>query len=134
MLVREGKGFKQRVVLQVEEWEGVLSYLDMYLEVYPMPDESPLFQGYRSRHHNHLNGRKLTTRACQYIISNAPTPKPMSPHDMRHSYSSIMRYEFGYSEEFIQGQLGHDDITTTRHYIGVPEDKRLEEIERRLKR
>lgn len=124
--VWRGKGNKQRLVLYVDELEPFFAYVDAYLDTYGLSEDAPLFQGYRSRHDERLNGRRLSVRSMQQMVENAPAPRPITAHSLRHSYARILRVECGYSVKFVQEQLGHDNERTTEHYIGAHDPRALE--------
>lgn len=124
--VWRGKGNKQRLVLYVDEMEPFFAYVDTYLDTYGLSEDAPLFQGYRSRHNERLNGRRLSVRSMQQMVENAPAPRPITAHSLRHSYARILRVECGYSVKFVQEQLGHDNERTTEHYIGAHDPRALE--------
>lgn len=122
LMIRHGKGDKQRLVVYGDLW-------DRYMSPYVMPwldivggYEEPFFQGFWSGNKK-LRGRPLNVATVNAIIASSYievdgksfTP---SPHDLRRTYARDLFQTYSMKIEAIQEQMGHVSIATTRHYIG----------------
>ena len=127
VLVREGKGRKDRVV---PIGERALAWVERYLEearphlVVP-PDSSDggvLFLG--------KDGKSLTPNHLSYLVGEyvrgAELGKSGSCHLFRHTMATLM-LEGGADIRFIQQMLGHEKLTTTQVYTRVSIGK-LQEV------
>jgi site-specific recombinase XerD len=124
LLVREGKGGKQRMVPYGENvW--CLQVVGAWLKLADIP-HGPVFRGfYKPRKDGTYTIRDyaLSTRAVEDIVKRYPVPiqgelRTIEPHDLRRTYA---RREFaaGTKLEVIRQNLGHEDIKTTQRYIGT---------------
>jgi len=107
--VRQGKGRKDRDVMLGRE---LLERLREYWRVVRPKGEwlfpSSTVQG------KHLNQRTVR-EALRKAALAARIKKPVTPHLLRHSFSTHM-LEMGYDVVVIQALLGHSSIRTTRRY------------------
>lgn len=131
LLVRKGKGSKQRLVPYGElAWclEFVYRWLDM-----AGITEGAVFRGL---YNPAANGRQkvrqaaMSENAVQGVLSGDPArrlppcgftsagePINPAPHDLRRTYAKL-QYGAGMEPIAIQQNLGHDDLKTTLKYIG----------------
>lgn len=130
LVVRQGKGQVQRVVLYLDEVESLMGYVDEYRDYYGL-HTGYLFRPLRSRHSDRLSSSRMSKRQLQRVVETAPTPRPIRVHGLRRSYARMLAVEFGYPEEFIQQQLGHQSRRTTELYIGSRDDIRLKVLAQR---
>lgn len=126
LLVREGKGNKQRLVIYgalmeryikpyVHPWVDKLNEIDLF--------NQPLFQGF------YKGAKKLSGRAMNPATVNKLLMEQrfdiegreihIKPHDLRRTYARMLFEEYGMSVTGIQQQMGHADQDTTLGYIGI---------------
>jgi len=110
MLVKGGKGRKDRVVMLSDTLKGLLErYFDEYQPEYW------LFEGLKS-------GTAYSPRSVQNIVrqaaKNAGVRKKVTPHTLRHCFATHLM-DGGLDSRFIQELLGHKDIKTTLIYTHV---------------
>ncbi|PIQ78675.1 integrase [Candidatus Peregrinibacteria bacterium CG11_big_fil_rev_8_21_14_0_20_41_10] len=107
ILVREGKGKKDRLVLLPQ---NLIAYIQQHTH-----KGSYLFMGATWEEH-------LCARSAQYIFKNAAKRAGIrddaSFHSLRHSFATHM-LEDGVDIRFIQDLMGHRDIRTTQIYTSV---------------
>jgi integrase/recombinase XerD len=116
VLVREGKGRKDRVV---PIGERALAWIAKYLlEVRPLlvlpPDRGTLFLTRRGRR---LRPNRLTELLHRYVQASG-VGKPGSCHLFRHTMATLM-LEGGADIRHIQAMLGHAELSTTARYTRV---------------
>lgn len=68
-------------------------------------------------------GEKYFNRRFTELRDEAGLSGILTPHSLRHSYVTHL-VEFGYSEQFIQIQVGHVYASTTAIYTSVSDDYR----------
>lgn len=122
VLVREGKGNKQRFVPYGAE-KGVLTLVSLWLARAGIV-EGDVFRGVTNTGYIKTNGIDPNTfnrRLARYPLDSLE----LNPHDLRRTYAKT-RYQQGMDIVSISKNLGHADIKTTMNYIGETD------IERRL--
>ncbi|MBO0933765.1 tyrosine-type recombinase/integrase [Fibrella aquatilis] len=114
IIVRGGKGQKDRVVMLTDKLEAVL---DAYVVVHT--PQTYLFE-------NVETGEPLATRTIQLVYSDvtryAKLTKRGGIHSLRHSFATHL-LESGMDIRNIQQLLGHESILTTMRYTHVTADK-----------
>jgi len=117
LLVQDGKGGKSRKVPYGGN-EEVLRLVDSYVG----SRTGYVFPGAADGHVATKTVRRMLRRWPAYVNGE---PVIIKPHDTRRSYAR-MQYMAGMDIEGIQENLGHEDIGTTRLYIGAVDlSKRL---------
>lgn len=124
IILIEGKGRKERIVPMNEYTKGALI---QYLNVRPnlvkkKYQEDKLFLN------NH--GKCISRQGFNYILSNILKEKNINsnitPHSLRHTFATDLLNN-GADLRSIQELLGHTDITTTRIYTHVANNKLKED-------
>lgn len=125
ILVRTGKGNKQRMVLY---GEYAAEILDLYLK----EGYQELRKGEEKALILNNQGRRITTRGVRYLLSNlikkTSLHKNISPHMIRHSFATHLLNE-GCDIMSVQELLGHASISSTQIYTHVTTDH-LKEVYR----
>lgn len=112
MLVRQGKGHKDRLVMLPESFKPVLSkFSDLNA------NRGYLFPSEGRRSGRHLSPR-TAQRAMQTAVALAGIRKPATCHSLRHSFATHM-LEHGTDVRYIQKLLGHARLETTTIYAKV---------------
>ena len=110
-----GKGNKERII---PLGEYSMYYLNLYMEKRPLLEKNNLFLN------NH--GKGITRQGFFKILKNLLEEKHLnveaSPHTLRHSFATHL-LEGGADLKSIQEMLGHSDISTTRMYTHVTNQK-----------
>lgn len=122
LVVRAGKGLKQRVVPLNQPARQALN---SWLEVRPAAATRALFIGQR--------GEAAAPAAVQRAVARlarAARLDSVTPHMLRHTFAKTLLDE-GVSLEKVAALLGHSSLNTTRIYT-VPGEADLEEAVRRL--
>lgn len=113
MIVREGKGNKDRITLLSEKIISTLSEMIVGKEKGDYVFES-------------VRGGKLTSRTAQVIferaLRRAKINKNATFHSLRHSFATHL-LENGIDVRYIQELLGHANISTTQIYTKVSKTK-----------
>lgn len=110
ILVRSGKGDKDRVVMISRECRDVLQD---YITHYKKAFDDYLFRNVANQ--NRIN-RERVTKLLKKIAMEINIKKRVFPHLMRHSLATNLLHN-GCDIYHIQQQLGHADIRTTMIYI-----------------
>lgn len=88
----------------------------------PDGDTGPLFRPIRRG--GHLQAGKMTSQAVWDVVdAHTPVGMNVSPHDLRRTYAKLSRAG-GATLEQIQLTLGHENLDTTRRYLGTDLDLR----------
>ncbi len=114
---------KRRSVLSLPEFDWATEGLRVYVEQVRdkfRPGEStalwPTERGTRV-------GDRYLDRRFGMLRDQAGLPPELTLHSLRHSYVTHL-VEFGYAEQFVQGQVGHAYASTTAIYTSVTDDYR----------
>jgi len=131
IMIRNSKGNKSRVVFYGIEVQNILN---TYCLVRGSVPKNTLLESYKEK------GQPLTMRGVQFIIrrivKRSGIKKRVSPHTLRHSFAVHYLNEGG-SLFDLQKLLGHENITTTLHYLkyaNLPEGKRMSVLDELLKK
>ncbi len=120
LLVREGKGAKQRLVpYGALSW--VLVIVDAWLESAGI-DSGFVMRGFYKGNRK-LRSGKVSTRQIERILADYPIVidgklTAVKPHDLRRTYARRL-HAAGVDLVAIQQNLGHADVKTTLGYIGT---------------
>lgn len=113
VLVREGKGSKDRVTIMSRKLAGVLKRY--------VTSKNPSDYIFVSK-----QGEKLTSRSVQKVFAQAlresGVKKSVSCHSLRHSFATHL-LEAGTDIRYIQELLGHARLETTQIYTKVANNK-----------
>ena len=114
-----GKGNKERMI---PIGEYVLSSMNNYLErrtkLYLMKHDEHLFLNNHGKGLSRSSFFKMVKRRLKLSNINVD----VSPHTLRHSFATHM-IEFGSDLRVVQELLGHSDISTTRIYTHISNQK-----------
>lgn len=119
IMIRSGKGKKDRVVMLSEKLEGVINH---YVSRYQ--PKTFLFEGATDQRNG--GSEPIANRAIQQVYSDtvqfAGIQKRGGIHTLRHSFATHL-LEGGTDIRYIQQLLGHESILTTMRYTHVTADK-----------
>lgn len=114
-----GKGNKERII---PLGEYSMYYLNLYMEKRPLLEKNNLCEKLFLNNH----GKGITRQGFFKILKNLLEEKHLnveaSPHTLRHSFATHL-LEGGADLKSIQEILGHSDISTTRMYTHVTNQK-----------
>ena len=114
-----GKGNKERII-PLGEYSRY--YLNLYMEKRHLLEKNNLCEKLFSNNH----GKGITRQGFFKILKNLLEEKHLnveaSPHTLRHSFATHL-LEGGADLKSIQEMLGHSDISTTRMYTHVTNQK-----------
>ena len=114
-----GKGSKERII---PLGEYSMYYLNLYMEKRPLLEKNNLCEKLFLNNH----GKGITRQGFFKILKNLLEEKHLnveaSPHTLRHSFATHL-LEGGADLKSIQEMLGHSDISTTRMYTHVTNQK-----------
>lgn len=86
---------------------------------------------------NNLRGSKISKRALQKFfkkaLKKAGLPGRYHIHNLRHTYTTFLLKASNHNYRFVQKQLGHASIETTKVYAGVIESEGRKAIEKMYK-
>jgi integrase/recombinase XerD len=127
LMVREGKGRRQRVI---PIGDRALGWIGRYLEeVRPglvvAPDPGQLFL----THHGGAFEKSSLTEMVRVLVKEAGIGKQGSVHLIRHTMATLM-LEGGADVRYVQAMLGHSRLETTALYTQVAVRK-LKEVHTR---
>jgi integrase/recombinase XerD len=116
LMIREGKGRRQRVV---PIGDRALQWTEKYLRevrptLAPGGDEGYIFL----THHGNPFEADSMTEHIRIFVERAEIPKHGAVHLFRHTMATLM-LEGGADIRFIQAMLGHSRIDTTQIYTQV---------------
>lgn len=112
VLVRQGKGAKDRQLAMPESFRGLLETLSKHSS-----PEDFVFRSEDSRDGRHLSARTIQ-RVVKRVAEIAGIRKNVTPHVLRHAYATHL-FESGTDIRLIQKLLGHANLDTTCIYIKV---------------
>lgn len=122
IVIRNSKGNKTRVVYYGQELRKVLN---MYYKANHGLPQNTLLESYKEK------GKALTLRGVQHIVrqivKRSGLKKRISPHTLRHTFA-VHYLDQGGSLYQLQKLLGHENITTTLHYLkyaNLPDSPRV---------
>ena len=114
-----GKGNKERII---PLGEYSMYYLNLYMEKRPLLEKNNLCEKLFLNNH----GKGITRQGFFKILKNLLEEKHLnveaSPHTLGHSFATHL-LEGGADLKSIQEMLGHSDISTTRMYTHVTNQK-----------
>ena len=114
-----GKGNKERIV-PINDYE--MYYLKLYLDKRSLflikGDNDYLFLN----NHGHKMTRQGFTKNLNTILESKGIKKKVTPHTLRHSFATHM-LKGGADLRSIQILLGHSDISTTKIYTHITNEK-----------
>lgn len=137
--VRHGKGSrgtgpKRRTVLTLPEFDWVVDGLTHWVDQGP-----PRVVGdwetdilWPTERRTRIGGRYLNDRFAE-LRDEAGLPEELVLHSLRHTYVTNL-IEWGYSEKFVQDQVGHTFASTTAIYTSVGDDYKNRVLADALKR
>ncbi len=120
-----GKGSKERIV-PINDY--VIYYLNLYL------DKRDLFIKNERNDYLFLNnhGKKMTRQGFELVLNKIlkekQITKKVTPHTLRHSFATHL-LNGGADLRSIQMLLGHSDITTTKIYTHINNEKIIKDYE-----
>ena len=119
LLIREGKGGKQRLV-PYGPLDWCLMYVDGWLRGARI-ETGAVFR--RIRKGGHVGARGMGVWTVNDIMNSYPISldgslRVVKPHDLRRTYARNA-YDFGMDLERIRQNLGHASLQTTQTYIGA---------------
>ena len=114
-----GKGRKERV-LPINEY--IIEYLEKYLDIRSKLEKKIKYKELFLNNH----GKPITRQGFFKILKKLLLEKGLntniSPHTLRHSFATHL-LENGADLRLIQEMLGHSDISTTRIYTHISNQK-----------
>lgn len=128
-----GSGPRRRTVLTVPELDWVIEGLEQW--VHEGRDRVATDAGdalWTTERATRVSLRYLDDRFAE-IRDGAGLPRELSLHCLRHTYVTNL-IEWGYSERFVQDQVGHLYASTTAIYTSVGNDYKNRVIARALSR
>ncbi len=123
VFVRRGKGGHQRYAMVPDAtWRALKAYLETERPDLPTPGSaSPVFVVL----HGPRRGRPLSTAGVQSLFRHhrqrAQAPH-VTPHRLRHACATDL-HRAGLPLEFLQEQLGHRRLESTRRYVHLSNDR-----------
>lgn len=114
-----GKGKKERMI-PIGEYvlESMNNYLEKRTKLYLMKKDDHLFLNNHGKGLSRSSFFKMIKRRLKICNINVD----ISPHTLRHSFATHM-LEYGSDLRVVQELLGHSDISTTRIYTHISNQK-----------
>ena len=120
LIVREGKGYKRRVIPLAEKVKDDLE--NYYLNERQFYIASPHLGGHRGAFMLNNKGERMTRNSyyprLKYLLKKAGIEQKICLHQLRHSIATHL-LEQGMSIEKVRDFLGHKYIDTTQRYTHV---------------
>lgn len=113
-----GKGSKERIV---PVCDSALIFLQDYFEIRKLIDKKNSDYLFLNPSGNQLS-RVGFFKNLQKILKEKGIKKQVTPHTLRHSFASHM-IEYGADLRVVQELLGHSDISTTKIYTHISNQK-----------
>ncbi len=120
-----GKGSKER---EVPIGEYALYYLNLYLEKRPLLLKQKSCDKLFLNNHGQGMTRQGFFKNLKAILQEKGLNSNISPHTLRHSFATHL-INRGADLRSIQEMLGHSDISTTKIYTKVTDEKVLEDYQ-----
>ena len=121
-----GKGRKERIV-PVGEYS--MYYLKEYLNIRPLLLKKEATDALFLNNHGRRITRQGFFKNLKTIINDKGLDKKIHPHTLRHSYATQLLSN-GADLRSIQELLGHSDISTTKIYTHISDNKVKEDYEK----
>ncbi len=120
-----GKGSKER---EVPLGEYAIYYLNLYLEKRPLLLKQKTCDKLFLNNHGQGMTRQGFFKNLKSILQEKGLNSNISPHTLRHSFATHL-INRGADLRSIQEMLGHSDISTTKIYTKVTDEKVLEDYQ-----
>ncbi len=121
-----GKGSKER---EIPVGEYALQYLEKYLEVRDqLQKKKPCTKLFLNNHGEGMT-RQGFFKNLKAILREKGLNENVSPHTLRHSFATHL-INRGADLRSIQEMLGHSDISTTKIYTKVSDEKVMEDYQK----
>ena len=120
-----GKGSKER---EIPLGEYAIYYLNLYLEKRPLLLKEKTCDKLFLNNHGTGMTRQGFFKNLKSILREKGLNPDISPHTLRHSFATHL-INRGADLRSIQEMLGHSDISTTKIYTKVTDEKVLEDYE-----
>lgn len=114
-LLLHGKGRKERVV---PLWKSTAQRLRAWLKLIPRSPEASVFPNRAGQHLSRSGVEQRLRVAIRKASGRCPSllARPISPHTLRHT-TAMHLLQSGVDITVIALWLGHEDTTTTHHYV-----------------
>lgn len=120
-----GKGSKER---EIPLGEYAIYYLNLYLEKRPLLlKKKPCNKLFLNNHGMGMTRQGFFKNLKEILLEKGLNPE-VSPHTLRHSFATHL-INRGADLRSIQEMLGHSDISTTKIYTKVSDEKVLKDYE-----
>ena len=120
-----GKGSKER---DIPVGEYALEYLNLYLEQRPFLLKGKVCNKlFLNNHGEGMTRQGFFKNLKQLLLEKGLNPE-VSPHTLRHSFATHL-VNRGADLRSIQEMLGHSDISTTKIYTKISDEKVLEDYQ-----
>lgn len=114
-----GKGKKERI-LPINEY--IIEYLEKYLCIRSKLEKNNTFKELFLNNHGKPITRQGFFKILKKLLLDNGLDTNVSPHTLRHSFATHL-LENGADLRMIQDMLGHSDISTTRIYTHISNQK-----------